>query len=57
MLAAGAIFFAFAIQAFAVKPYVIPSPSMLPTLEPGQRVLVVGHGPGLGLRLAARETS
>ena len=26
-------------------------------LVPGQRVLVVGHGPGLGLRLAARETS
>ena len=54
MLAAGAIFFAFAIQAFAVKPYVIPSPSMLPTLEPGQRVLVdrfshrIGSNPKLG---------
>ncbi len=54
MLAAGAIFFALAIQAFAVKPYVIPSPSMLPTLEPGQRVLVdrfshqLGSNPKLG---------
>ena len=54
MLAAGTIFFALAIQAFAVKPYVIPSPSMLPTLKPGQRVLVdrfshtVGSDPKLG---------
>jgi signal peptidase I len=54
MLAAGAIFFALAIQAFAVKPYVIPSPSMLPTLKPGQRVLVnrfshrIGSNPKLG---------
>jgi signal peptidase I len=54
MLVAGALFFALAIQAFAVKPYVIPSPSMLPTLKPGQRVLVdrfshrIGSNPGLG---------
>ncbi len=54
MLVAGALFFAFAIQAFAVKPYVIPSPSMLPTLTPGQRVLVdrfshrIGSKPELG---------
>ena len=54
MLAAGAIFFALAIQAFAVKPYVIPSPSMQPTLKPGQRVLVdrfshrIGSNPKLG---------
>jgi signal peptidase I len=54
MLAVGAIFFALAIQAFAVKPYVIPSPSMLPTLKPGQRVLVdrfshkIGSNPKLG---------
>jgi len=54
MLAAGAIFFALAIQAFAVKPYVIPSPSMEPTLKPGQRVLVnrfshqIGSNPKLG---------
>lgn len=40
ILVAGAVFFALAIQAFAVKPYVIPSASMLPTLQPGQRVLV-----------------
>ena len=39
-LAAAAIFFALAIQAFAVKPYVIPTPSMVPTLKVGQRVLV-----------------
>jgi signal peptidase I len=48
------IFFAFTIQAFAVKPYRIPSASMEPTLEPGQRILVdrfshlVGSDPGLG---------
>jgi signal peptidase I len=54
LLVAGAVFFAVAIQAFAVKPYVIPSPSMLPTLEPGQRVLVdrfshtLGSNPKLG---------
>jgi signal peptidase I len=27
-------------QAFVVKPYRIPSPSMVPTLDPGDRVLV-----------------
>jgi signal peptidase I len=54
ILAAGAIFFAVAIQAFAVKPYVVPTPSMLPTLTPGQRVLVdrfshtIGSNPKLG---------
>jgi signal peptidase I len=54
LLAAGALFFALAIQAFAVKPYVIPSPSMMPTLHPGQRVLVdrfshtIGADPELG---------
>jgi signal peptidase I len=51
---AGALFFAFVIQAFAVKPYVIPSESMLPTLQVGQRVLVdrfshrIGSEPKLG---------
>jgi signal peptidase I len=35
-----AIVLAFAIQAFVVKPYQIPSPSMVPTLDVGQRVLV-----------------
>jgi len=54
ILVAGAVFFAIAIQAFAVKPYVIPSPSMLPTLTLGQRVLVnrfshtLGSDPKLG---------
>jgi signal peptidase I len=35
----------FAVQALAVKPYQIPSPSMEPTLAVGQRVIVerVGH--------------
>ena len=53
-LVAGALFFALAIQAYAVKPYVIPSDSMLPTLKPGQRVLVdrfshtLGGDPELG---------
>lgn len=49
-----AIFFALTIQAFAVKPYRIPSGSMLPTLEPGQRILVdrfshlIGSDPAVG---------
>src|SRR5829696_3553255 len=51
---AAALFFALTIQAFAVKPYKIPSGSMLPTLEPGQRILVnrfshhVGSDPKVG---------
>jgi signal peptidase I len=40
VIVATALFFALAIQAYAVRPYAIPSPSMLPTLEVGQRVLV-----------------
>jgi len=53
MIVAAALFFALTIQAFAVKPYRIPSESMLPTLKPGQRILVdrfshrVGGEPGL----------
>jgi signal peptidase I len=35
-----ALTLAFAVEALAVKPYRIPSPSMEPTLKPGQRVLV-----------------
>jgi signal peptidase I len=35
-----ALFFALAIQAYAVKPYRIPSESMYPTLKVGQRVFV-----------------
>lgn len=51
---AAALFFALTIQALAVKPYRIPSGSMLPTLEPGQRILVnrfshrIGTDPKLG---------
>jgi signal peptidase I len=54
LLVAGALFFALAIQAFAVKPYLIPSRSMVPTLEVGQRVIVdrfshtLGGDPKLG---------
>ena len=34
------LLFAFFIQNFLVKPYLIPSESILPTLEIGQRILV-----------------
>ena len=40
VIVALAIGLALVIQALAVKPYQIPSPSMEPTLESGQRVLV-----------------
>jgi signal peptidase I len=40
MIVAVALGLALAIQAFLVKPYKIPSESMVPTLEIGQRVLV-----------------
>jgi signal peptidase I len=45
-----AVGLAILIQAFIIKPYRIPSPSMVPTLIPGQRVLtnrLVSH-PSLG---------
>jgi signal peptidase I len=40
VIVALALGLAYAIQAFLVKPYQIPSPSMEPTLDVGQRVLV-----------------
>ena len=40
IIVAVALGLAFGIQAFLIKPYKIPSPSMVPTLEVGQRVLV-----------------
>ncbi len=45
-----AILLAVLIQAFIVKPYRIPSPSMVPTLDIGQRVLTnrLETSPGLG---------
>jgi signal peptidase I len=48
-----AIGLALLIQAFVIKPYQIPSPSMEPTLDVGQRVLVNRfiyhlHDPGIG---------
>src|SRR6266516_5926969 len=48
-----AIGLALVIQAYVVKPYQIPSPSMVPTLDVGQRVLVnrfIYHfkSPGIG---------
>jgi signal peptidase I len=54
LIVAAALFFALTLQALAVKPYRIPSESMLPTLKPGQRILVdrfshrVGGDPALG---------
>ena len=48
-----AIGLALVIQAYVIKPYQIPSPSMVPTLDVGQRVLVnrfIYHfkSPGIG---------
>lgn len=49
-----AIFLALAVQAYAVKPYRIPSGSMEPTLDVGERVLVqrishrLGGAPSVG---------
>lgn len=45
LIVAVALGLALAIQAFLVKPYRIPSQSMVPTLQVGQRVLVnrIGH--------------
>lgn len=40
LIVIAALAFAFVIQWLLVKPYKIPSPSMVPTLETGQRVLV-----------------
>jgi signal peptidase I len=51
---ATAVFFALVIQAYAVKPYRIPSESMYPTLKVGQRVVVnrfahrIGGAPHIG---------
>ncbi len=57
VIVAAAIFFAITIQAFAVKPYRIPSPSMMPTLEPGQRILVDRFSHLLGERPRRSATS
>jgi signal peptidase I len=54
VIVAAAVFFAVTIQALAIKPYKIPSGSMLPTLHPGQRILVdrfshlTGSDPAVG---------
>ena len=40
LIVIAALIFAFVIQWLLVKPYKIPSPSMVPTLETGQRILV-----------------
>ena len=45
-----AVLIAFLVQAFLIKPYRIPSGSMIPTLDVGQRILVnrLDTQPGLG---------
>jgi signal peptidase I len=54
VIVAMAIGLALGIQAFLVKPYQIPSESMQPTLDPGERVLVnrlsysLGGDPSVG---------
>src|ERR671917_2130314 len=48
VIIAVALGLAITIQAFLVKPFRIPSPSMVPTLEVGQRVLVNRLGPHFG---------
>lgn len=50
VVAACALGVALAVQAFIVKPYRIPSGSMLPTLKIGQRILVdrLGFSPHIG---------
>jgi signal peptidase I len=48
LIVAVALGLALGIQAFLVKPYRIPSPSMVPTLMPGQRVLVNRIGNNFG---------
>jgi signal peptidase I len=48
LIVAVALGLALAIQAFLVKPYRIPSESMVPTLEVGQRVLVNRIGSRFG---------
>jgi signal peptidase I len=54
VLVAVALFLALAVQAYAIKPYRIPSGSMEPTLAIGQRVIVdrlthrLGETPGVG---------
>jgi signal peptidase I len=48
VIIAVALGLAVGIQAFLVKPFRIPSPSMVPTLHVGQRVLVNRLGPHFG---------
>ena len=48
VIVAVALGLAIGIQAFLVKPFRIPSPSMVPTLEVGQRVLVNRVGTHFG---------
>lgn len=40
VILAGAIALAFVLQAYVVKPFQIPSESMQPTIDPGDRILV-----------------
>ena len=57
VIIAVALGLALGIQAFLVKPFRIPSPSMVPTLEVGQRVLVNRLGSALRRSRAAATSS
>ena len=48
LIVAVALGLALAIQAFIIKPYRIPSASMVPTLQVGERVLVNRIGQRVG---------
>ncbi len=57
LIVATAIALALGIQAYVVKPYRIPSGSMEPTLQVGQRVLVDRIGMDFGNPTSARSSS
>ena len=57
LIVAVALGLALGIQAFLVKPYRIPSESMVPTLEVGQRVLVNRIGTRSASRASATSSS
>lgn len=48
VVVAGALGIALLVQAFLIKPYKVPTPSMLPTIREGQRILADRIGNRLG---------